>query len=299
MNKEDFLFKDRIIKGITSDGHFRLSVIKTTEVVQQAAQKHGFSLLNKVLAGRALTGAMLLASSLKGEERLRLRIEGNGPVGVLVAESNSVGEIRGFVQNPGAAINPEIHKSIGDGFGLGLLTVTKTLYNEADQISGTVELVNGTVSSDIAYYLAQSEQIPSAIHLDVSLDDEGEVVSAGGVLIQALPDAPENVISRLEENLITMKPIAQRLLNGEYIDTIMHDIGRPFTVKELSRGPVHFFCRCTKDRFISALQMLGKEDLEAISDEGQELVCQFCNEKYQISQAEIREMLRGKKIQMN
>lgn len=215
MNKEDFLFKDRIIKGITTDGHCRFSVIKTTDVAQIAAQKHELSLLSKVLLGRALTGAMLLASSLKGEERLRLRIEGNGPVGALVTEANSVGEIRGFVQNPDAALDPAQHTSVGDGFGLGLLTVTKTLYNEADQISGTVELINGTISSDIAYYLAQSEQIPSAIHLDVQLDDNGEIVSAGGVLIQALPGAPENIISKLEQNLINMKPVGQRLLNGE------------------------------------------------------------------------------------
>lgn len=299
MNKEEFLFKDRIIKGITQDGHFRLSVIKTTEVVQLAAAKHGLSLLNKVLLGRALTGTMLLASSLKGEERLRVRMEGNGPAGVLVAEANSVGEIRGFVQNPDAALDAEKHTSLGDGLGLGLLTVTKTLYNEADQISGTVELVDGTVSSDFAYYLAQSEQIPSALHLDVQLDEQGEVISAGGVFIQALPDAPENKINILQENLRKMKPVAERLLEGEYIDAILQDVGRPYPVKELSRGPVHFFCRCTKDRFISALQMLGKSDLESISDEGQELVCQFCSEKYHISQAEIKDILRNKMIQMN
>ncbi|AXI99803.1 molecular chaperone Hsp33 [Cyclonatronum proteinivorum] len=298
MNKEDFLIKDRIIKGITNDGHFRISVIKTTEVVQLAAQKHELSLLNKVVLGRALTGTMLLASSLKGEERLRLRMEGKGPIGVLVTEANSVGEIRGFVQNPDAAIDPKT-QDIGDGLGLGLLTVTKTLYNEADQISGTVELTDGTVSPDIAYYLAQSEQIPSAIHLDVKLDDSGDVTSAGGVLIQALPDAPENKILTLQENLRQMKPAGERFLQGDYIDTIMHDIGRPYTVKELSRGPVHFFCRCTKDRFLSALQMLGKDDLESISDEGQELVCQFCNEKYHISQQEIKGILREKQIQMN
>ncbi|MCH8556859.1 MAG: Hsp33 family molecular chaperone HslO [Balneolia bacterium] len=299
MKKEEFLKKDRIIKGITSDGHFKVSVVKTTEVVKNAARRHDLSLLNKVLLGRALTGTMLLASSLKGEERIRLRLEGNGPTGVILAEANSVGEIRGFVQNPHAELDPAVHNSVAEGIGLGVLTVSKSLYNEADQINGSVEIAKGTISEDIAYYLAQSEQIHSAIHLDVSLDDAGEIKSAGGVLIQALPDAPEEKITVIQNNLKNMPPVSELFEKGEYIDDILKEVTSPYTVKELARGPVHFFCRCTRDRFISAIEMLGQEDLEEISDKGQELVCHYCNERYFITKDEIGQILADKKIQMN
>lgn len=299
MKKEEFLKKDRIIKGITSDGHFKVSVVKTTEVVKNAARRHELSLLNKVLLGRALTGTMLLASSLKGEERIRLRLEGNGPTGVILAEANSVGEIRGFVQNPHAELDPSLHTSVGEGIGLGVLTVSKTLYNEADQINGSVEIAKGNISEDIAYYLAQSEQIHSAIHLDVSLNDEGEIKSAGGVLIQALPEAPEEKITVIQNNLKNMPPVSELFEKGEYIDDILKEVTAPYSVKELARGPVHFFCRCTRDRFISAIEMLGRADLEEISDKGQELVCHYCNERYFITKDEIGQILADKKIQMN
>ncbi len=299
MKKKDFINKDRIIKGITSDGHFKVSVVKTTEVVRRAARRHELSLLNKVLLGRALTGTMLLASGLKGEERIRLRMEGNGPTGLILAEANSVGEIRGLVQHPKAELDPAKHTSVAEGIGLGVLTVSKTLYNEADQINGSVEIVSGTVSEDIAYYLAQSEQVHSAIHLDVALDDQGEIRSAGGVLIQALPDAPEDRITTIQNNLKTMPPVTDLFESGDYIDDILVNVVSPYTVRELARQPVHFFCRCTKDRFTGALGMLNHEDLEAIADEGQELVCHYCNERYHISREEILGILKDKKIKMN
>lgn len=102
MNKKEFEFKDRLIKGISKDGHFKISVVKTTELVKEARERHALSLLNTVILGRALTATMLMASELKGEERIRLRMEGNGPIGSLVAEANSLGEVRGYVANPSA-----------------------------------------------------------------------------------------------------------------------------------------------------------------------------------------------------
>ena len=173
MDKKDFLTKDRIIKGITDDGFFKVTVVKTTDVVKLAKEKHHLGLLATVVLGRALTGTMLLAAHLKGEERMRLTLQGNGPLELMQAEANSVGEIRGFVKNPQAELDYSKNQQISDGIGIGLLTVSKTLYNEAEPISGTVELVNGNVSADISHYLMQSEQIQSAIHLDVAIGNDG------------------------------------------------------------------------------------------------------------------------------
>lgn len=299
MKKKDFLLKDRIIKGITDDGFFKVSVVKTTDVVKAAREKHGLSLLSTVLLGRALTGAMLLASELKGEERVRLRLEGNGPVGVIASEANSAGEIRGYVENPLAELDYNKAASLGDGIGLGVLSVSKTLYNEAKQTTGSVEIVRGNISEDLAHYLIQSEQVQSALHLDVHIDESGNITAAGGVLIQALPGAPADKITTIQDNFTTMPPLAEQFNTGNYIDDILCEIASPYKIKELDRYPVHFFCRCSKERFKSALQMIGKDDLESISDEGQELVCHFCNEKYIINRDEIIELLNETKARLN
>jgi molecular chaperone Hsp33 len=299
ISKEEFFQKDRLIKGISTEGHLKISVVKTTDVVKAAREKHKLSLLNTVLLGRALTGTMLMASELKGEERIKMRIEGKGPVGLLVAEANRVGEIRGYVQNPQVELDyskPDVR--LGDGLGVGVMTISKTLYNEAEPRHSSIELMKGNITKDIAYYMVQSEQIPSAVLLDVGVDDQGEVTEAGGLLIQRMPEAPEGAIEKLQEKMLQFDSIS-KLLADHYIDDIMEMAMDPIKVKELDRQPVDFFCRCTRKRFINALAMLGYEDLKEISGDGQELVCHFCNEHYNISQEEIEDLLIQTKAKMN
>lgn len=297
--KEAFQQKDRLIKGITNDGFFKITVVKTTEAAELARQYHELSPLVTILLGRALTGTMLLAAELKGEERVRLDLEGNGPVSHMVAEANAIGEIRGYAAHPQAAPDPDKPFQLGDGLGLGVLRFSKSLYNEARPITGTVELVKGTISEDLAYYLLQSEQIPSAISVDVSLNEDGSVASAGGILIQALPGAPEAAIDALEANLKALLPLADRFEHGDTIDTVMHLVAGDLGAKELARFPVHYFCRCTKDRFVSALSMLDIEELKQMAGQDQELVCHYCNKRYAITGAEVDGILAGRKIQMN
>jgi len=297
--KEAFLRKDRLIRGLTESGFFQVVVVKTTDVVREAAQRHQLGALATVLLGRALTGVMLLSSSLKGEERIQLVLQGNGPIGMLIAEANSIGEIRGYVHHPLAMIDVDKGERLENGLGIGLLTFSKTLFNEAKPITGTVELVSGNVSKDLAHYLMQSEQIPSAVSLDVQLNAAGEVESAGGVLIKALPGAPASEIELLEGNLLDLPPVAGLLMEGHYIDDIMHKVMEPLFVKEMGRTPVHFFCRCNKDRFVVAISMLNLNELEEMADQDQEVVCHYCNENYTITAQEIDSLARQRKIALN
>lgn len=300
MDKEDFKYKDRLIKGITQDDHFKVSVVKTTDVIKTARQKHHLSLLNTVLLGRALTGAMLMASELKGEERIQLRLEGNGPVGMLVAEANRVGEIRGYAQHPGAELDySKKDQSIGNGLGIGIMTFSKTLYNESNPRTSTVKLVKGDVTADLAHFMVQSEQVPSAVMLDVGIDDSGQVGEAGGVLIQRLPDAPDGKIDELQKNLEELKSINLLLRNDYYIDDIMHMAVSPLSARELDRQPVDFFCRCTRKRFKNALAMVSYEELKEMRNEGQELVCHYCNERYNITSEEIDTIIDNAKAKLN
>ena len=300
MNKKEFEFKDRLIKAISKDGHFKISVIKTSDLVREAQKRHSLSLLNTVILGRALTATMLMASELKGEERIRLRMEGDGPIGFLVAEANSLGEVRGYVGNPAAELDySDSSTTFGEGLGLGLLTFSKTLYNEAEPRTSTIQLINGDVTSDIAHYLAQSEQVDSALILDVGMDEQGNVTEAGGLLIQKLPDAPEGQIDMLQERLSSFPAVHKFFEDGQYIDVVMEKVMSPIKVKELSRQLVDFFCRCNKDRFLSALSMLNYDDLKEMKGESQEIVCQYCNNKENISKEEIAELISAAKAKMN
>ncbi|WP_205720008.1 Hsp33 family molecular chaperone HslO [Fodinibius halophilus] len=300
ISKDDFITKDRLIKGISKNGHLKISVVKTTDVVKTAQKKHNLSLLNTVLLGRALTATALMASELKGEERVKMRIEGKGPVGLLAAEANRVGEVRGYVQNPHVELDYSREDvDISDALGVGVLTFSKILYNEAEPRTSSIELISGNVTDDLAYYMVQSEQIPSAVLLDVGMTDEGKVNEAGGLIIQRMPDAPEGTIEELQEKMLEFESIDTLLAEGNYIDDIMEMAMDPIEVKELDRQPVDFFCRCTRERFINALAMLGYEDLKEISDEGQELVCHYCNEQYNITQEEIEKLLMETKAKMN
>lgn len=300
LNKEQFKFNDRLIKGIEAEGRFKISVVKTTDVVQTAKENHGLSMLNTVLLGRTLTAAMLLASELKGEERIKLQMEGNGPIGLLVAEANRVGEIRGYSHNPSVELDysqPDV--SIGDGIGLGLLTVSKTLYNEAEPRTSTIEIIEGDVLSDMAHYMAQSEQVLSAFFLDVSLKDNGDINQAGGVLIQRLPEAGESVMETLQETVKDLPPVTNLLENGQYIDAIMERACEPFAVKELDRQPVHFFCRCSTGKFKNALSLLSYEDLKELKGEDQEMVCHYCGTKHTVSEKEIYSIVESAKAKLN
>ncbi|MBD3617416.1 MAG: Hsp33 family molecular chaperone HslO [Gracilimonas sp.] len=300
MNIEEYNFKDRLIKGITKDGHFKVSVVKTTKVVKTAKDNHRLSLLNTVILGKALTATMLLASELKGEERIQLRMDGNGPIGHLVAEANSVGEIRGYVKNPTAELDyADPETQLGDGIGLGVLTFSKILYNEAEPRTSSIQLIKGDVTSDVAHYLAQSEQIPSALLIDVGIDEEGNVTQAGGLMIQRLPGAPDGQIDMLQERLGAFPPIDELLSDDQYIDEIMQKAISPLEVKELNRQPVDFFCRCNRKRFKNALSMLSLDDLKDMEGEGQEVVCQYCNKRELISKEEVENIIMDAKAKLN
>jgi len=298
--KEEFKFKDRLVKGIEAGGQFKISVVKTTEVVRTAQKNHNLSLLTTVLLGRTLTAAMLLASELKGEERIRIRIEGDGPVGSITAEANRAGEMRGYVQNPGAELDySDSEVTIGDGIGIGLLTVSKILYDEAEPRTSTIQIEKGDILSDMAHFMAQSEQVLSAFLLDVAIDENGEVEQAGGLLIQRLPDAEETVMGRLEKTVSELPPVSSLLKERFYIDTIMERASKPFSVKELDRQPVHFFCRCSPERFMNALSMLSYDDLKEMEGESQEVVCHYCGNSLSISKQDIHELAESAKARLN
>lgn len=301
MDKQNTIHaRDRVVKGISTEGYFKISVIRTTDVVMSAAERHGLSPLSTVLLGRALTAALLLSSELKGEERIRLRLEGTGPVGMIVAEANRAGEVRGYVQNNRAGLDYSGGDvSLGHGLGTGLLTVSKVLYNEAEPRTSTIQLYNGNITTDVAHYLAQSEQIPSAILLNVDIDEAGLPSEAGGLLVQRLPGAPDEVMDRLQHSLSGFEPVSSLITGGLRLEEIMEQSVRPYKIKSLESHAVHFFCRCSKERFLSAMALLSYSDLKEMEGESQEVVCHFCNNRVVINPKEIKDLAIAAKAKMN
>lgn len=294
----EYKFKDRLIKGISDKGDFKISVVKTTELVKEAVARHGLDILSAVLLGRTMTASLLMASELKGEERIQLRFDGDGPVGMILAEANSVGEVRGYVRHPKAVLTGE-GADLGKGIGIGVLNVSKTLYNEAEPRNSSIEIIHGDIVQDIAFYLAQSEQIPSAVMLDVSLDETGAIHQAGGLFIQRLPGAKIGVMDTLSEHLKSFPSIAALLEDDVYIDVIMQKAAGEFDVRELDRRPVHFFCRCSRERFIRGLAMLSYDELRELEGEPQELVCQYCGTREEIGTDIIGQLALEAKAALN
>ena len=299
MNIEDFRFKDRIVKGITSNNNFKISVVKTTDTIKEAAKRHELGLLATVILGKAMTATMLLASELKKEERIQLRLDGNGPLGNVIAEANSLGEVRGYVGNTHAELDyskPGV--SLGDGIGVGVLTFTKILYNNAQPRVSTIEIMSGDITTDIAHYLVQSEQIPSAILLDVGIDENGILTQAGGLLLQRLPNAPDGKIDMLQERLDSFPVRSTIIRRGIY----RYNYGKshfPNKGKRVKSAASRLFLSLFSRPFFDALSMLSIEDLKDLKGESQEVVCHYCNNREHITKDEIASLITDAQARLN
>lgn len=294
--KRKYQLRDRVIRAITKNGKFRLAAVKSTATSRIAMENHQLSPLSGFLLSRALSGVALLSSFLKGEERISIQFDGNGPVRTIYAEALQVGEIRGYAR---AASEIPAIDSLSEGIGIGFLKVSKYLYNKFEPVMGIVDLQRSDITTDIAYYLAQSEQIPSGITLDVLFSDTGEIAEAGGVLVQAMPGATEQEIEQIEEALRNLPPIGNLLADGVSLEDILAR-AVPFEFDMVNNSPIDFFCRCSMDRFKEILLTLGVSEIRDMESSGQnELVCQYCSKKYHLEPSDFEEIITTLKAREN
>ncbi len=290
--KRAYRERDQVVRFIAESGHFRVSVVKNTRAAQTAQQRHQLSPLAAVMLAKTMAASSLLASFLKGEERVVIEAMGNGPLRKVLAEALKVGEVRGYVANPAATLDfSQQNVRLGDALGVGVLRVSRILYNRVEPVTGIVELRRGDISSDVAYYLWRSEQVPSVVLLDVTIDKEGTIEQSGGVLIQTLPGATEPEIQEVEDQLRMFRSLTTLFEQG-YMPPEIAATLVPFPLQQVDSTPVDFFCRCSKDRFKAALLMLGVEELRGMLQDGhRELVCKYCGERYELSEDELRAMI--------
>lgn len=255
----------------------------TTGLVEEARRRHGTSPTATVALGRALTAAVLMSGLLKVGQRVALKWEGTGPLRKIIAEADAKGRARGYVAEPAVDLplahgDYDVPGALGSA---GLLTVVRDL-RLPELAEGVVHLVDSTIAGDLAYFLEQSDQVPSAIEIGVSLNEDGSVAAAGGILIQPLPPYDPAVVERLKERLQEMPPVTAMLGDGRKPETILDEVFEGLNHTLLSKYPVRFECNCSREQTAALLSSLGREELQAILEtEGQAVVnCHFCREEY-------------------
>lgn len=285
---------DRIIRTITSDGSLMASAIDSSQMVFTAQKLHGLTKTSCAALGRLLTGASLMGAMLKIDgASLTLKVNGGGPLGTLVAISDSKGNVRGYADHPDVELPLKANGKIDVGGAVGgdgrLAVIRDT--GSGDPYIGQVELVSGEIAEDLTQYYAQSEQTPTVCALGVLVDkNTGEAMLSGGLLIQALPGADDEAIARLEENIGSMEAVTTMLAKGISLEDMCRKALKGFEMEILDEFRVNYACNCSKRRFENALLTLGAREIRSLplNEEGKaEAVCQYCGRKYYFSKEEL------------
>lgn len=285
--------EDYLVKSITEDGNFRAYAVTTTNLVAEAQTRHDTWASASAALGRTLTGTLLLASSvLKGDDEMTVKIDGGGPVGGIVVDGKPNGIVKGYVQNPHVNLEPRAngHIDVAAAVGIdGFITVTKD-QGFGEPFTGQVPLSSGEIGDDFTYYLAKSEQIPSAVGVSVFVNPDFTIGAAGGFLVQLLPGAEDDAISALEKKLGAMPLLSQMLLDGHTPESVLEYLFGAGQVNFIDKVPVKFECDCSKEKFAERMASLPTSDLQELIDEdhGAEVVCQFCENKYEYSEDDLK-----------
>ena len=283
--------EDYLVRGLGFNGKVRAFAVRTTNTVAEAQRRHNTWPIVTAALGRSMSASVMMGAMLKGEDKITVKIEGNGPIGPMIIDSNAKGEVRGFVTNPhvhfdlNAQGKLDVRAGVGDA---GTFTVVKDL-GLRDMFSGQVPIVSGEIAEDFTYYFASSEQVPSSVGLGVLVNPDNTVLAAGGFILQLLPGCDEETIDEIEAHLSTIEPVSKMIEKGYTPEQILEAVLGEGNVQILDSMPVMFKCQCSKERFGAAILGLGKQEIqEMIDEDGQaEAVCHFCLEHYMFGKNEL------------
>lgn len=278
---------ERVHRFVSNDFTVRAASVNATEVVREMQRIQNTNPLPTMAVGRAMVGALLLASHLKEKHQVGIYVRGDGPLSRIYAEAHFEGQVRGYT--PHTYFEPEKYTpglSLKEHIGAGTLSVTRTLPFQKQPHHGTVELVTSEIGEDIAHYLIQSHQIRSIISLGVYIDTYGKVQAAGGVLVEVMPGVGDDIVDILMKNSQSVKQIiSEEILKGvpatEFVKPYM--AGIPFTEIEHD-FPLEYFCPCNEDRVLRALETLGIQELDDMiaNKETAQVMCQMCGKPYDV-----------------
>lgn len=285
----------KVHRFVTNDFTVRIAAVDSTEAVAEMQRIQNSFPLATVGIGRAMTGALLLASNLKEGQQVGLHFRGNGPLSSIFAEADYDGKVRGYCPYPDyQATNPEDGLSLKKALGFGLLNVTRQQPFQRQPFNGTVEMLSGEIGEDIALYLHQSHQIRSLINLGVYLDVYGKAKAAGGILIEVMPGVEDDVVEKLQANADKFKGnISKMILDGAQPTDLVAPYLAGMEYTQIPHEPeIQYFCPCTVERVMRALGALGQNDLQDMIEKGEttEVQCQMCGKSYAVGTAELEEL---------
>ncbi len=286
---------DKIIRATAGDGSVKMALITARDTVEQARKIHNCSPTAAAALGRTLCAASLLGEAMKEDKAtLTIRVNGGGPIGSVIAVSDSEGYVRGTVGDP--SVDPPRRRdgklNVGAAVGHdGMLTVSRDIGLKEPYI-GSTELRSGEIAEDLSAYLLESEQVPSACALGVLVDTDRSIRAAGGFIVQLMPGADEALIDKLEDNIFLMDQLTT-LLDEDGTDAVFAQVLKGLEYHLVGETPVGYRCYCSRERVADALRCLEPKDLREMTDAGQsvEIRCQFCDACYRFTPADLRALL--------
>lgn len=286
---------DYLVRGLAYDGSIRVFAVDSTKTVGEAQKRHGMWPTASAAVGRLMTGGVMFGAMLKGDDKVVLKIDGGGPLGPILVDSNATGGVRGYAKNPQTHLdlNAKGKLDVGGAVGTdGMLSVIKDL-GMRDFFTGQSPIVSGEIAEDLTYYFAVSEQVPSSVGLGVLVDTDNSVLAAGGFIVQVMPNAEDEAISKLENRLVSIEPVSSMIQRGLSPEAILNEIFGEENVEILEKIPVKFECNCSKERFADGIIGLGKDEIRKMIDEdgAAETQCHFCLETYHYSKEELEAMI--------
>ncbi len=290
---------DQIVRAIAGDGFIKMSAVSTRDMTERARVMHKTLPVVTAALGRTMAAASIIGNDLKGpNDSVTVRINGGGPIGSIIVVADPDGNVRGYAQN--SAVDLPLKENgkldVGGAVGTdGMLTVIKDL-NLKEPYVGSTCLVSGEIAEDFTAYFVESEQAPTACALGVLVDRDQSVLAAGGYIIQLLPGAPEELLDKLEENIVAAGAVTGLLTAGNDAAGLITAVLKGFEPKILETAPIEYKCYCSRSKVSEVLTGLGDAELEEIEKEGKpiEVTCQFCDSIYKFEVDEIRSLRENK-----
>lgn len=291
--------QDILIRATAADATIRCMAVITTNLVDEACQRHGTAPTAAAALGRTLSGTLMLGSLLKDLEKITVQFHCQGPIGNITAEADAHGHVRGYVRNPLVDLPPnEAGKlDVGGAVGQGMLYVIRDagfdigLYREPYQ--GSVPITSGEIAHDFAYYLTMSEQIPSAVSLGVFVEASNQVSASGGFIIQMMPGADEKLVKEISATVAAAPPSTRMIQDGFRPEELLKIALGSVEFDVLESKPVSFRCNCSHERALNIISALGDMEVADMleKDNGAKMNCHFCNATYQINAEELAKIL--------
>ena len=287
---------DYLVKALGFDSCVRIYAVSCTEALNTIGKRLNYYPSALAAVGRVMSMTVMMGSMLKLEETITVKVDGNGPIGLIMADSDAHGHVRAYCENP------HCHFEYPDGRlncratvgNEGIIYVIKNL-NLKEPFVGSTEIIDGELAKDFAYYFANSEQVPSIVALGVNVNTDTVATSCGGYVIQLLPNTPEEIIQKIEDRVSFLPTVSEMLESGFTLEDIVKNIDPDAEILETT--PVEFRCTCSKERFATGIASLGKAEIdEMIEEDGHaETICHFCGNTYYFDKEELVELKKQAK----